>query len=64
MLVSSTQREWRLLAAAGLVSIFLLYYLYLDSVPLPSQTSRDYRVGTSHRSLFFFFSFFVKMKMR
>jgi hypothetical protein len=52
--MSATQREWRLLAAAGVVSIFLLYFLYLDSVQLQSQASRDYRVGTYHRSFIFF----------
>jgi hypothetical protein len=46
--MSATQREWRLLAAAGVVSIFLLYFLYLDSLQLQSQASRDYRVGTHH----------------
>ena len=44
--MSATQREWRLLAAAGVVSIFLLYFLYLDSLQLQSQAPRDYRVGT------------------
>lgn len=51
--MSATRREWRLLAAAGVVSIFLLYFLYLDSLQLQSQASRDYRVGTCHSFIFF-----------